>query len=171
MAELSTIENEYNGWYDYSDLATASTPISITGGGGYIALTNDGAGAYTSTTYKPTNDGDIWDVATDKFDFTDLAVGDRVSLRASFLLTTTSVNTEVDVILDMAQGDAINYTLQALDHNNHKTTVTDDPMTVSIDFYMGNAETVANPAQIKIQSDLTCTVKVVGWYIQVQKRM
>ena len=42
----SSVKN--HGFFDYNDLATATTPISVTGGAGFTYLTNDALGTFTN---------------------------------------------------------------------------------------------------------------------------
>ena len=63
----------YNGYWDYNDLATQTTPISVPNTSTFTTMTNDGQGIFTYLDQKPTGLGDIWNVSTNQFDFTELA--------------------------------------------------------------------------------------------------
>ena len=80
------------GFWDYNDLATTSSPIALTTPGTDYELTNDGAGADTTLGYALDGLTNVWDVATDRFTFTSgsvLALGDTLDFRLDIELTTT----------------------------------------------------------------------------------
>ena len=152
------------GFLDYNDATTASTPISFTGGGGYVYLTNDGAGAYTNKTYTPVGVTDVWDAATNKFDWNELELGDMLDIRLDLDVTTTGANAAFDVVLELAT-DASAYDI-LFDQQLVKSA-----STVKVNkfngIYMGDTNTLNNKARFKIQSDANGTVVVNGWYCKV----
>lgn len=153
------------GWADYNDTATTGTPITVTGGAGYVYLTNDGLGSSTSTGYLPTGVGtDLWDAAANKFDWSDLVLGDMVDIRLDIDVITTGANQEFDVVLELAT-DGTAYNIQ-FDRQLIKAAGT-----VMVNqyngVYMGDANTLNNRARFKIQSDANATVVVNGWYCKV----
>ena len=168
MPTIQEIQKRKIGFFDYNDLATATTPISVTGGGGYVDLTNDGAGSFTNTTYKPTSMTTIWNTGTNLFDFSELSLGDELSIRIDVDVVTSSVNTEIDIKLLLANGGTP-YDILFLNATDIKATGTYKFVQLN-KIYMGDANTLDNTAKFQIQSDKTCTVKVVGWYVSVHKR-
>jgi hypothetical protein len=152
------------GLFDYNDLATATTPISVTGGAGYVYLTNDELGAFTNKLYPPTGVTDVWDATAQKFDFDDLVLGDMIDIRIDIDVTTTGANTVFDVVLELAT-DGSSYDI-LWDTQNVKSAGT-----VKVNqyngIYMGDLNTLNNRARFKIQSDANTTVKVNGWYCKV----
>ena len=153
------------GWWDYNDLTTASTPIPLTAAATWYDLTNDGAGTLTSTAYRPTGFGDIWDTSTNRFTFSDLSPGDMVDIRLDVEFTTSSANTAVDLALELGLG-ASPYDLLIISQKNYKTSGTYQEV-VWFGFYIGDANTADNPGKVKAMADATgATVKVNGWYIR-----
>ena len=156
-----------HGFFDYNDLATQTTPISVTGGGGYFVLTNDTLGPNTTRLYAPDGISDIWNPSTNSFDFTQLSLGDMVDIRLDVEVTTTSSNTVVDV--DLFLGSATPYQISFITHANFKSTGSYDLIRYN-GIYIGNNDTLNNPAQFKIICDINTTVKVKGWYCKITRR-
>lgn len=153
------------GIYDYNDLTTASTPIALTSAATQYELTNDGAGANTNTTYALDGITDMWDVATDRFDFTGLTLGDTVDVRFDVEYTTTTTNTAVNLDIEFGVG-ATPYQVNIVNEADKKAAGTYQ-VTVQSNFYMGNTLTMNNPARVLASADKTgVTVKVNGWYIR-----
>ena len=53
------------GILDYNDVATQTTPIEVTGGAGFVDLTNDEQGSSTNKLYPPLGVTDVWDADND----------------------------------------------------------------------------------------------------------
>lgn len=157
------------GFLNYNDSATATTPISITGGGGFTTLTNDALGSLTNTSYPPTGITNIWDSVTNSFDFSELSFGDMVEIRFDAELTTTVVNTEIIVELFLGTGVG-SYTIPFITANNYKTAGT-YKLNRYNGIYIVDSNTRDNPAYFKLSSDQNCTVKVNGWYCKINKRV
>ena len=155
-----------DGWFDYNDLATSTTPISITGGAGYTDLTNDGLGAQTTKEYAPIGVSDLWDTSINSVILSDLKLGDQVDIRVEIEITTSSVNTEVESELFL--GSAIPYSIGLIPPTNYKNTGT-YKMTSYKGIYIGNTDTLNNIGKIKFKSDQNCDVEVIGWYFKITR--
>jgi hypothetical protein len=158
-----TAETVRMGLMDYNDLATATTPISVTGGAGFVDLTNDGLGPFTNKTYKVAGVGELWDVATNLFDWSDLSLGDQVNIRFDAEVVTTSPNQTVTIQLLVAVGGSP-YTL-LYSESNFKNSGPHEINRFSM-VYMGDANTLNNGAKFQISSDANCTIEVRGWALQ-----
>ena len=168
MATVQEIIRRKVGFFDYNDLTTATTPISVTGGGGYVDLTNDGAGSFTNLTYKPTSMTTIYNTTTDLFDWSELALGDELQIRLDVEVVTSSVNTEFDIQLLLANGGS-SYGISWVNPVDVKSAST-NPFIIWNGIYMGDANTLNNTAKFQMKADKTCTVKVNGWYVSVHRR-
>lgn len=156
------------GWWDYNDLATATTPINLTLASTDYPMTNDGAGPFTNLTYALDGAPNIWNTSTGVFDFSVLELGDTVGMRIDLEITTSGANHEVIVALELAQGGSPYKILWdsfvAKSAGVYRTTTYNK-------IYMGDNNTLNNPAQIVVQSDSTGdSVKVNGWFVEAQKR-
>lgn len=153
------------GWVDYNDLATQSVPIPLTLADTWYDLTNDGAGPFTNLLYKPAGHGEIWDTATDRFDWSSLKLGDTVDVRLDYTVITSGPSRDIDVHADMAIGSGSDYSLQ-FDHHSFKNAGTYQNVRF-MSLYMGDNNTLNNPAKFSIRSDgVGDTVKVNGWYVR-----
>lgn len=155
------------GIVDYNDATTTGTPLVVTGGGGAVYLTNDGAGANSYSNLLDAGLTDLWNVSTNEFDWTELALGDAVDIRLDVDVITTSANQEVIIQLELASGDAGEYSIPYTD-DIYKTAGTYKLERYN-GIYMGNAATLNNPAKFKVSSDGNCTIIVNGWYMKVTK--
>lgn len=156
------------GVYDYNDLTTASTPIPLSVANTQYEMTNDGAGAFTNLTYALPGLANIWDVATDRFDFNSgsvLRLGDTVDIRFDFEVVTSTANTAVEFDLELGIGGSA-YQLVINPLTNFKTAGT-YKIIRWIGIYMGDNNTLLNPARVLAKADSTgATVKVNGWYVR-----
>lgn len=158
------------GWYDYNDLATTSSPIALSVAGTYYDLTNDKAGAYTQIAYGLVGVTDIWNSGTSRFDWSGLTVGDVLCMRVDLTVTTGSANTAIDLALEMAIGDALNFDIPVVIQKNFKTAGT-YRVIGEVSFYIGSTAVKNSPAKLKIKADSTgASVVVNGWYTSIAKR-
>ena len=157
------------GIYDYNDALTPVTPIALVGGEGYVALTNDGLGPFTNTTYSAAGVPNLWNAGTGLFDWSDLSLGDAVDLRLDISVTTATRNTEFDVVLRLAIGGS-SYDIPFETEKTYKASGP-HPLNVFNGVYMGDANTRDNGARFMIKSDKACTVNVAGWYCKALLRI
>jgi hypothetical protein len=148
---------------DYGDTGTAQNLTS----GAWVDLTNDGAGTYTSTTYKAPGSTGIWDTANDQFDWDagQLSLGDTVDIRVDVDITTSGANDEVALRLDIAHGDAAEFPLEFL-RESFKTAGTYNRV-VNVALYMGSNDILTNPCKIAAYADSASdSISVNGWFIR-----
>lgn len=151
------------GFFDYNDLATATTPISVTGGV-ETKLTNDGAGPQTIKTYAPVGVTDIWDEVNDDFDFSELSNGDMIDIRVDLEVTTSVINQEFSVDMNAGIG-GFPYVIPLI--KAEFKTAGAQQVSSFRGFYIGDDNTRLNPAEIVINSASDCDVKINGWYCKI----
>ncbi len=151
------------GMQDYAD-DTAGSAIAITGGGGFVALPNDGADAATNKTFKVTGVGELWNTSTNLFDWTSLSLGDQVNIRLNIKVTTTGANQIVSTKMVAAIGGSP-YDI-FWQSSYYKTSGLQDSIVKTSLVYMGDTNTLNNGARFEVESDGNCTVEVIGWAIQ-----
>ena len=170
MSEIPTIPDPYLasiGFFDYADLATQTTPISFVNGVDK-KLTNDGLGATTNKNYPPYGITDVWSTSTNACNFSQLSLGDAVGIRFDITATTTSANQDINGYIKLGVGTAGEYQLQIFSENiktsgaNHRVFYTK--------LYIGNEDIRTAPAEFYILSDNNGTVKINGWYFQIERR-
>lgn len=153
------------GFADYNDAATSTTPLSVTGGAGYVTIPNDTLGAQTTTAFLPEGVTTVYNPLTNEFDWegAGLRIGDMLDLRLDIEVTTTVANQFVEVDLELGIG--------TFPYDIHMgEQVVKAASTVKFNryngIYIGNTETLEGGARFKIQSDGNCTVVVSGWYVK-----
>lgn len=158
------------GFWDYNDAATTTTPIVLSSAATYFTLTNDEAGANTLKTYKLTGATDLWNETTNRFDWSDLSLGDTVDIRFDIQVETMGANHEIDLRLVMAEGHANQYTLDV--HRQNFKSAGTYPIVRWYSIYMGDTDTLNNPSRLEISSDTGTTNEVVvnGWYVRALTR-
>ncbi len=152
------------GFWDYNDTATTSSPIALTVVGTEYQLTNNGLGANTLTTYRLPALTDIFNTSTNYFQFVGLEVGDTIDIRADIEIVTTNANTVIDTVMELGIGGTA-YKL-TVDRQYFKSTGT-HKVVFSFPFYLGNTNTRDNPARLLMTSDtLGASVKINGWFVR-----
>jgi len=158
------------GWYDYDDSATVGAPIALTTPGTYYDLTNDGLGVNTQLSYALSDSPNIYDTTTQRFDFSNLAVGDTLEVRADVLVTTTNANTAISLVLELNTGTGSVFNIPVLVAANIKTASTVN-FVHERSFYIGSESVRTSPGRLRMTADTAgATVVVNGWYVRVIKR-
>ena len=163
-----SLHREKVGWFNYDDAATASSPITHNGSEGFKKLTNDTLGAQNDITYRPTSMTTLWNPATNQLDFSELSVGDMVDLRVHVEVTTTIPNQEVVLLIDVGVGTASNFQLE-LNRNIYKSAGA-QPITRYIGGSIGSELVRTGPAELKLDTDGSASIRVFGWYAKVTRR-
>ena len=168
VREGKTITHHF-GWQDFNDLATKTTPLALTLADTWYDLPNDGLGPNTNLGHKIYDHGNIWNTSTDSFDFSSLKLGDLLLVRFSAYITTSSSNVGMGGKLRVAIGSDIEYDIPffqgVIKHSGRHL------LSVTSFVYMGNEETLNNPAKVAALSDATgTTVEVDGWAVATLAR-
>lgn len=167
MTQIFTSSPLRVGYFDYNDLATQSTPLSLVANV-YKKLTNDTLGPNTNRLYPPAGVTDVWTGgATNQFTWAQLRRHDLIDLRVDLSFTSTMANQTCEVAMDLAIGSGGPYSL-TFQYNEFKSAGT-YPIVLSTGIYMGDLNTLNFPAEFKVRSDATGTLKVNGWYCKVIK--
>jgi len=156
------------GFVDYGDSATIITPITHNGGGAATLLTNDTLAISTNELYLPTGITSLWNSVDNAFDWTELSLGDMVDLRVDLVVTTISPNTELEVYMELAQGAGGAYQIELEDVFYKGTGI--HRMVSYTGGYMGDANTLNNPASLYVDSTNDVSIVVNGWYLKVTRR-
>lgn len=152
------------GFANYSDVATQTAPITVTGGAGAVYLTNDGAGTLTSKTYLPQGVTDVWNAIAGSFDFTQLKLGDAIDIRLDLDVTTTSSNQLVDVELELGSGAGL-YSMPFA--SCAFKDIGEKSVSLYNGIYIGDANTLNGGGKFKVSSSDNATVMVNGWYCKI----
>jgi len=155
---------EYVGTYDYNN---SNGAISFTGTP--IKLLNNGLGVFTDKVYGLTGVADLYNTTTNQFDFSSLNYGDKIDFRYDYILTTSSVNQESRIYLNLAIGSTTPYSINQ-NTSFFKTAGSHDLSGVTSFIYIGNPETLNFPTELYFTSDANATVELNGFVISVTKR-
>ena len=158
--DVLVAKKQDSGFFDYNDAATAITPISVTGGGASVPLTNDEQGVFTNKLYPPAGVTDVWNESTGLFDFTELTLGSRMHYRLDFDVTITGNNAELDTMVELAIGGSP-YQL-TVDREYFKGAGTYN-ITVGSFIYIGDTNTKNNGARFVVSSSNNASIVVNGW--------
>jgi hypothetical protein len=156
------------GYYDYNDLGTTSTPLTLVSGVPK-RLTNDTLGAFTNVGEAPYGVANIWIQSASQFDFSALSVGDTLDMRVDCLLTTAGTNKTYKILLKLGIGTPAEFTT-LVGSGELKTAVTDENIVKEISFYIGSEDVRDAPAELYILVDASGSVKVNGWYVRVLRK-
>ena len=161
---------ELFGIYDYNDSSTSSSPIILTDANTQYQLTNDAQGQFTNKQFALSSVDDLWDVNTNRFDFTGLQLGDTVDLRIDLTYTTLQTNTAINLDLELGLG-LFPYQLRMIDEQNKKDADTYNHV-IFFSVYMGDTNTLNSPARLLMEADKpNVEVTVNGWYLRAMKRV
>lgn len=164
-----TSVRQFLGWQNYQDATTSVTPIALTTPGTWYDLTNDGAGPLTTSAYKVTGHGDIFNTSTNTFDFSSLSIGDQVEFRFEVEVETTSPNTAVACRLAFGPSYAFNLLFNVRNFKN-ATSGEQGRILRDFSFAMFNTDTLNNPAKFQASADAAgASVKVLGWKIDTER--
>lgn len=157
------------GWYDYNDLATQTTPISMPTPGTEYTLTNDTLGPYTGINIRPLSDvATIWNPSTNRFDLSGLSIGDTIDIRLDIIATTSGPNQAVSVQLTLGEGTASEYTIPLINSQQFKSAG-EHQLFRYAGMYIGSADVRDAPAKLSISSDGSGSAVVNGWWCRVIK--
>ena len=156
------------GYFDYADLATQTTPITVAPSTQTL-LTNDTLGADTDISQAPFAVNRVYEGSTaNEFDFSQLSIGDTVDIRFHFKVTTSANNQQYHIDLKAGIGSATE--IENRIFASYVKTAGVDEQTFVTSFYIGSNDIKDNPAQVFIQSTQSCTVEVVGWFVRVFRK-
>ncbi len=151
-------------WFNANDAATMTTPITHGAGSTTTFLTNDGAGSKT-TFYNPNSKANLWNTATNKFDFSSLKIGDTVEFRINIDVANSAAQ-EINLVMDVAEGTTeaesinVNYTY-------FKTASSGDQITAMFRIYMDTNEKRTGSSRFRLTSIAATTIVVNGWFYQI----
>lgn len=156
------------GFIDYNDTSTTATPLVLTGGV-WTTIPNDGLGAFSNDTYKPTGITQLMNVATGAIDPTQLTLGNTLLIRNDYVVTPGTNNTLLEFRYTLGTGGAA-YTLEKI--IGRLDSGSGQPYRFSLVpdlIYMGDLNTINNPIAIQVKLSANGTLVNAGSVIQVIK--
>tara|TARA_R110000787_G_scaffold92994_1_gene195195 strand:+ start:1424 stop:1963 length:540 start_codon:yes stop_codon:yes gene_type:complete len=151
-------------WFYVADSATASSPIVHGAGSTTTFLTNNNLGSRTFE-YNPDSNANLWNPATNKFDFSSLKIGDIIDLRIDLVIDHAAAQ-EINIVMDLAEGESFPYTLNVA-HDYYKTAATGVTVTAQFKLPFIGQSTVDGGARLRLTSIAAASIVVEGWYLEV----
>lgn len=155
------------GLYLYIDATTLATPLVIAAADTWYDITNDAD--TENNTYALPGVADIWDEAANRFDFSDLSLGDSIEISAGFAVTTAGANQTVDMQVVLGEGTASETAIPIITSAHYKTAA-EYNIEVQACLCMISTDFKDHPAKLQIRSDGTGSVKVGALRVRVLKR-
>lgn len=154
-----------NGWMDYNDASTASTPLSLTANT-WTDVPNNGLGSFTNKAYKPANVTELLDTSTGYLDFSDLALGAEVFVRNDLTVTPQTNNAlfEARYLLGTGAGQ---YALQFWSERLDNGSGIGYQRAIVFKIYMGDTNTQGNAGRLQVRLSTAGTLVNAGTYISV----
>ena len=157
------------GFIDYNDTSTTITPLVLSSDV-WTTIPNNGAGAFTNYTYKPSGITELMNVATGAIDPTELVLGDNLLIRNDFTVTPGTNNTLLELRYSLGGGGGT-YTLEKT--MGRLDSGSGNPYRFSLDVhevYIGDLNTKDNPIVLQVKLSASGTLVNAGTVIQVIKR-
>ena len=150
------------------DYEHAGANQAYTGGSGYVQLINDAAGANSRSDLAPTGITSVYDSGTNTFDFSELSVGDNVTLRIDLAVTTTAANQFVATRLEFDNNGSpflIDFAYTEFRGAGVK------PFVREVTFFIGSNDIKDFPVELQFTSDANATVNMTGYAVFIQHRI
>lgn len=109
MTQIIKNKGAVTGFADYNDLATASSPVSLSANT-WTDIPNDGAGAFTNLNFLPTGVTSVLDTSTGYLDLSQLSLGDSVIIRNDFTVIPNGNRANLEFRYKLGSGSGL-YTL------------------------------------------------------------
>lgn len=161
---VDSFEDINIGVYYYNDNQGFQSYLADT----FITLSNNGEG---SDTYKDPLTGipDIYNISTDRFDFSGLSINDIVDLRIDLDINTTTASETVDCDIVLGEGQAGEYSIPLISSKYYKNSG-NFKISVNQEIDIKNNTAKDNPAFIRLKGSASSRLTVIGFYAKVIKR-
>tara|TARA_R110000772_G_scaffold105697_1_gene207512 strand:- start:150 stop:653 length:504 start_codon:yes stop_codon:yes gene_type:complete len=160
------VKEEMQGFADYNDSATASTPIVLPSNT-WVAITNNEAGASTNTAYLPRGVDSLF--SGNKIDPRQLELGDALIVRYDFTLTPNINGAFVEIRMTLGTG-AGSYSLPRPVGTLSNGAGYAYKTTGEFYLYMGDENTRDNLIGLEVQCSEDGSLTNAGMVIQVLRQ-
>jgi hypothetical protein len=162
------IDNLTGGWANYSDLATQTTPITVLMNAAPVKVPNDALGSLTDETYLPIAVSRLYNTVTQQFDFTDMSVGDMVTIGFDLEGDTTWNTQFVDITFVSAIGTASELSTSLARGTEKSSNAPNPRVTRTVKFAALDANFINAPAELRISSDNNVDLTVHSFFISLE---
>ncbi|NRA81853.1 MAG: hypothetical protein HRU18_26955 [Pseudoalteromonas sp.] len=165
--DLTGFDN-YQGFADYNDSATSSTPIALLSNN-WTTITNDGLGAFSNLNSLPFGVTTLMDTSTGYIDPRQLNIGDSILIRNDFTVTPKVNNSLLKLRYELGTGLGL-YQLETIVGRLDSGSGVGYRFALKPDFiYMGDSNTRDNYIKIQVSLENDGTLVNAGSVIQVIK--
>ena len=154
------------GFMDYNDSGTSVTPVTLLANT-WTDIPNNGAGAFTNSTYKPAGVTDLLDTSTGYLDFSDLVLGSEIIVRNDFSITPSTNNCLLEARYLLGTGGG-QYGLQFWSERLDSGSGVAYQRVTSFPIYMGDTNTQQNPGKLQVRLSTPGTLVNAGVYISIR---
>jgi len=153
------------GFMDYNDTTGDIALTSDT----WTDVPNNGLGAFTNKTYKPTLINDVLDGSTGYLDFSELSLGSQLLIRNDFTVTPNTNNSLLEVRYVLGQG-AGEYALKFWSERLDSGSGLGYQRVISFPIYMGDTNTQGGVGKLQVKLSTNGTINNAGSYIKIDLR-
>ena len=166
---MSNILNRTNGYVDYNDSSTASTPIVLVADT-WTDVPNDKLGAFTNEDSLPPAVTNLMDGLTGYLDFSDLSIGSDILIRIDFSVNPDLNNSLMETRYVLGQGVneyALGVSSKRLDIGSGIFYSSDKG---SFYIYMGDSNTLGGVGKLQVRLEGGGTLINNGVAIKIFKK-
>ena len=153
------------GFIDYNDNTGDLSIVAET----WTDVPNNGLGAFTNKTYKPTSINDVLDGSTGYLDFSELTLGSQLLIRNDFTITPNTNNSLLEVRYVLGQG-AGEYALKFWSERLDSGSGIGYQRVISFPIYMGDTNTSNGVGKLQVKLSTNGIVNNSGSYIKIDLR-
>lgn len=139
--------------------------LGVTGGTLILENNDNGAGSFISSPDEGPNH--IWNTATNRFDFSSLAVGDMIDIHLQMQIDPDVNNQIIDLYLDLGVGGT-QRSIQLMHTSAAKSTTY--VVSTYKGFFLMNSSEVNNPARLSCTSDADLDIDSLYFYCKLIRK-
>ena len=164
--KVVNLENSYilstTGFIDYND---TTGPVSLTADT-WTDVHNNGAGAFSNNTYKPTSINEVLDTSTGYLDFSELTLGSQLIIRHDFEINPNTNNALFQVRYLLGQG-ANEYPLLFWSERLDNGSGIEYQRVPLFTIYMGDNNTQGGVGKLQVKLSTEGSITNAGVYINI----
>jgi hypothetical protein len=155
-----------NGFIDYNDTTGIINIVADT----WTDIPNNGLGAFTNKTYKPTGVTEFIDTSNGCIDASELVLGDTIIIRNDYKINPNTNNALLEFRYELGAGAGL-YNLEKIVGRLDAGSGKDYRFNLNTDLiYMGDTNTKDNPIKLQIKLSTNGTLLNAGSVIQLIRK-
>jgi len=155
-----------NGFIDYNNTTGIVNIVADT----WTDIPNNGLGAFTNKTYKPTGVTEFMDTSSGYIDVSELVLGDTIIIRNDYKINPNTNNALLEFRYELGTGAGL-YNLEKIVGRLDAGSGKDYRFNLSTDLiYIGDVNTKDNPIKLQVRLSTNGTLLNAGSVIQLIKR-